>query len=205
MLSGVSLTWYTWLEQHRTIAITPTVADSLARALRLDEGAHDHLRYLAGLATPEADQVPEAATPDLVRLLDTLMPAPACLLGPRFDFVAWNDAFAKIWKPKTLPTGRRNVVWMAFCVPERRRTWVNWEERSWSLLSKFRSVAGRHPGDARFGELVAALGEASDEFRSRWASYEVRQSISGPLEIRLPGAEVARFEVTELRVCGHPS
>lgn len=133
------------------------------------------------------------------------MAAPACLFGPRFDLVAWNDTFDTIWKPQTLPADRRNVVWMGFCVPERRRTWVNWEERSWSLLSEFRTAAGRHPGGARFDELVAALAEASAEFRSWWASYEVRSSINGPLQIRHRAVGVVRFDVTELRVCGHPA
>ncbi|MGH9054326.1 MAG: hypothetical protein ACRDYY_00430 [Acidimicrobiales bacterium] len=149
--------------------------------------------------------MPDGAGRDLTQLLDTLMPAPACVFGQSFDYVAWNQSFATIWHPETLPVGRRNVIWMAFGEPERRRTWVNWEQRSQTLLAEFRAAAGRHAGSQRFAELIEALREASDEFASWWASYEVRQSITGDLKVRLPGQGAIAFHVVELRVCGHPS
>ena len=49
-LSGVGVTWYTWLEQGRKITASPQVVDALARALRLSADEHRHLRELAGLA-----------------------------------------------------------------------------------------------------------------------------------------------------------
>ena len=200
LLSGVGVTWYTWLEQGRPIATSDAVIDALARTLRLDREAHRHLRRLAGLPLPDVDQIPEGASPDMTRLLDTVLPAPACLLGPRFDFVAWNETFSRIWQPETLPEGRRNVMWLVFAEPGRRRTWVNWEQRSRVLLAAFRAAAGRHAGDACFAELIGALHDASDEFGSWWATYEVRQSIAGPLKARVRGTGSIAFDVIELRV-----
>ena len=46
-LSGVGVTWYTWLEQGRKITASPQVVDALARALRLSADEHRHLRDLA--------------------------------------------------------------------------------------------------------------------------------------------------------------
>jgi hypothetical protein len=120
-ISGVGLTWYTWLEQARPITTTPSVIDALAQALRLDREAHAHLRCLAGLPLPGPDQPPDDPDDDLRRLLDLVLPAPACIIGPRFDIVACNETFTCMWHPDTLPTGRRNVMWMAFCEPERER------------------------------------------------------------------------------------
>ncbi len=116
-VSGVGVTWYTWLEQGRSITASAHVIDALARAFRLDRENHCHLRHLAGLPTPEPDQMPEGATPELNRLLAALVPAPACLLGQRFDFVAWNETFAALWDPGGLPEGRRNLMWLAFADP----------------------------------------------------------------------------------------
>ena len=184
LLSGVGVTWYTWLEQGRPIATSEPVIDALARTLRLDREAHRHLRRLAGLPLPDLDQIPEGASPDVTRVLDTVLPAPACLLGPRFDFVAWNETFSHIWQPETLPEGRCNVMWLAFAEPGRRRTWVNWERRSRVLLAAFRAAAGEHAGDSRFAELVSALSDASDEFRSWWSTYRgtrvLRRTPQGP-------------------------
>lgn len=204
-ISGVGLTWYTWLEQGRVITTSAHVIDALARALRLDREAHCHLRSLADLPVPEPDQIPDGATAELDRLLATLMPAPACLLGPRFDFVAWNDNFATLWNPAGLPPDRRNVMWLAFADPAHRRTWVNWGDRSRALLGEFRAAAGQHAGDVRFAELIEALNEASTEFRVWWSRYEVRQSITGPITIRHPGVGIIKLDVIELRVSAHPS
>ena len=200
VLSGVGVTWYTWLEQGRPVATSEPVIDALARTLLLDSDSHGHLRRLAGLPLPDLDGLPERVSPGLTRLLDALLPAPACLLGPRFDFLAWNETFSHIWQPETLPEDRRNVMWLAFAEPGRRRTWGNWEQRSRILLAAFRATAGQHAGDARFAELISALHATSHEFRSWWATYEVRDSFTGPLDVRLPGTCTIAFDVIELRV-----
>lgn len=203
-VSGVGLTWYTWLEQGRTITTSAGVIDALSRGLRLGQEDHSHLRFLAGLPVPEVDES-LSTDAEFDALLHTVLPAPACTLGPRFDFFAWNETFARIWHPETLPAGRCNVVWMAFCDPERRRTWVNWHDRSRALVAQLRAAAGQHAGDPEFAELVEDLLDRSDEFRSSWATYEVRQSITGPLKVRTSEVGVIDLRVCELRACSRPS
>ncbi|HVE18859.1 MAG TPA: helix-turn-helix transcriptional regulator, partial [Ilumatobacteraceae bacterium] len=51
MLAGVSVTWYTWLEQGRPINASVDVLSALARAMRLDDAARQHLLTLA-MRTP---------------------------------------------------------------------------------------------------------------------------------------------------------
>ena len=199
-ISGVGLTWYTWLEQARPVTISEAVIDALAPALRLDQDAQGHLRYLAGFRADRPDQHRDEATPQYMQFLDTVMPAPACLLDPRFDLVAWNDAFASIWDPAGLPPDRCNIMWLVFADPSHRQVWVNWEERSRLLLAEFRAAAGRHAGDPRFAELIEVLSDASSEFCSRWSQHEVKQSIAGTLTIRLPSVGTIRFDVVDLRV-----
>lgn len=199
-LSGVGLTWYTWLEQARPVTISRAVIEALGRALCLDHEAHEHLRCLAGFPTTSLPQLDDHARPELGRLLDAMLPAPACLFDPRFDLLAWNDAFAKIWHPAALPPHRCNVMWLAFADPAHRQVWVNWEERSRTLLAEFRAAAGRHAGDPRFAELVDALTATSAEFRSWWTQYEVKQSITGPLTIRVPSIGTINYDVVDLQV-----
>src|SRR4029077_12484381 len=47
LLAGVSVTWYTWLEQGRRINASTDVLRSIGRALRLDEAGQAHLVSLA--------------------------------------------------------------------------------------------------------------------------------------------------------------
>ncbi|MGH9054530.1 MAG: helix-turn-helix transcriptional regulator [Acidimicrobiales bacterium] len=194
-----------WLEQGRDVRTTVHVIDALARAFRLEREAHRHLRYLAGLSLPEPDQMPEGATPDLDRLLGLLSPAPACVFGPSFYFLAWNDTFATIWDPPALPADRCNLMWLAFADAAHRRTWVDWDARSRMLLGEFRAAYGQHSGEARFTELVEALSTVSTEFRTWWTRYDVRESFTGPLVIRQPGVGTIHLDVTELRVGAYPS
>src|SRR6185312_16182303 len=51
LLAGVSVTWYTWLEQGRPINASVDVLAALARALRLDDAERRHLLTLA-MRTP---------------------------------------------------------------------------------------------------------------------------------------------------------
>ena len=47
LLAGVSVTWYTWLEQGRRINASTDVLRAIGRALRLDDAGQDHLVSLA--------------------------------------------------------------------------------------------------------------------------------------------------------------
>ena len=77
-LSGLSVTWYTWLEQARDITVSRQVVNSLARALRLGPSERTHLFTLAGLALPAERRRPHPVDP-LVRAAD-----------PRF-LELWNE------------------------------------------------------------------------------------------------------------------
>lgn len=205
LLAGVSVTWYTWLEQARPVEPSGQVIDALARAFRLDDESHRHLRILAGLAIPEPDQMPDNVGPELTRLLATLEPAPACLLGLRFDFLAWNKPFERLWRPTELPPDRRNLMWLYFAQGTTARRIVDWEERSRHLLGQFRSAAAHHSGDARFAELIDQLQHQSERFREWWSRNSVEQALTGTITIRHPDVGTIRADVIELKLPAHPS
>src|SRR5258705_5913793 len=62
-LAGVSLTWYTWLEQGRPVRASEAVLDRLGRVLRLDPAEHRHLFVLAR-GHPPADPMDAPAVVD---------------------------------------------------------------------------------------------------------------------------------------------
>src|ERR1039457_4386500 len=57
-LSGVGVTWYTWLEQGRPINASTQVLDAVARTLKLDQPEREHLYRLADV--PDVVAAPEA-------------------------------------------------------------------------------------------------------------------------------------------------
>src|SRR5262249_34963243 len=81
-LSGVGVTWYTWLEQGREITASIQVIDALARALLLTPDQHRHLRELAGLPPPEPPAPTGELMPRLQRLVDAAPRLGLCGTSP---------------------------------------------------------------------------------------------------------------------------
>jgi len=204
-LSGVGVTWYTWLEQGRPISASGQVIDSIGRALQLTPDEHEHLRVLAGLPAP--DQSAEAAdlTPRLQRLVDAALPNIASACDIHFDYLAWNQAYAVLrHDPASLPADRRNLVWMMFAGTRRGAGTRHWEPAARAVLSQFRIAASQRPDDPRFAELVTALTEASPQFRAWWAEYPVRSFRPVTIVIDHPAAGPVAVELYQLRMAERP-
>jgi transcriptional regulator with XRE-family HTH domain len=204
-LSGVGVTWYTWLEQGRGIAASTQVVDALARALLLSPDQHRHLRGLAGLAAPPDQEPADDLLPRLRRLADSVLPNIASIYDVHFDYLAWNEAYARVrCDPAGLPEGRRNMLWMMFTDPVNRERMVRWESAARTTLSQFRVAAGQHPGDARFTELVAALSAASAEFGAWWDEYPARYFEPAKIAVDHPEAGRIALEMFQLRLVEQP-
>src|SRR5215471_7519185 len=70
-LSGVGVTWYTWLEQGRPIRASVQVLEAVARTLRLDAIERQHLFRLAEV--PDTTHPPdggELLRPEIQPILD---------------------------------------------------------------------------------------------------------------------------------------
>jgi transcriptional regulator with XRE-family HTH domain len=204
-LSGVGVTWYTWLEQGRDISASAQVIDALARALLLDQDQHRHVRELAGLPPPEPRAADDDMVPRLQLLVDAAMPSPASVYDSHFDYVVWNRAYARVrHDPATLPPGRRNMLWMMFTDLANRAQMVRWESAAQAVLSQFRTAVGRHPDEPRFTELVTALTEASPQFRDWWGGYPVRYFRPATIGINHPDAGLIRLQMFQLRLVDQP-
>jgi transcriptional regulator with XRE-family HTH domain len=204
-LSGVGVTWYTWLEQGRDITASAQVVDALARALLLNPDQYRHLRDLAGLTaatpgTPAGDVLPR-----LQRLVDAAAPNPACVYDVHFDYLVWNTSYARVRRdPGTFPSDRRNLLWMMFTHAETRTRLLRWEPVARAVLSHFRTAVGQRPGDPRFAEIVAALAESSAEFREWWAEYPIGYFRPATIGIDHPQIGRIALEIFQLRPVEHP-
>ena len=90
-LAGVSVTWYTWLEQGRKIQVS---ADVLARVCTTLRMTADEREYLFALvqhrpAPPVSTRTTEAS-PTLLRMIESLA-VPVIVMTARWDVIAWNQ------------------------------------------------------------------------------------------------------------------
>jgi transcriptional regulator with XRE-family HTH domain len=112
-LAGVSVTWYTWLEQGRDIHVSIQALDAVSRALRQDSDEWRYMRSLAGIPVPEALAATQELRKDLREFLDDLS-YPACATTGPSDLIGWNAAFSAVFgDPADLPPARRNTQWFA--------------------------------------------------------------------------------------------
>jgi transcription regulator MmyB-like protein len=105
--------------------------------------------------------------------------------------------------PGAFPSERRNLLWVMFTDADNRARMVDWEPAARAVLSQFRAVVGQRP-DPRFAELVAALTEASPEFRAWWADYPIRTFRPATIGIDQPGIGRFAFEMFQFRFVEHP-
>lgn len=185
-LAGVGLSWYTWLEQGRDIKPSAQVLDAVARVLRLDEAERAHLFHLARVELPlPAGDYAREAPPELADVVASLEPYPAYLLGPRTDVLAWNaGATAVLGSPTRAPDGRRNLLWWLFTSDDMRGEQRRATARN--TLARFRAEHARRIGDPAFAALVAALEDASAQFRVLWPRHEVLAEQLGTKTIEHP-------------------
>jgi transcriptional regulator with XRE-family HTH domain len=189
LLAGVGATWYTWLEQGRDVRASLDVLEAVSRALQLTAAERGHVILLGrGEQAPPCKAPAEKVSPALRRLVENLGPGPAYLLGRRWDYLAWNKSFERVfsWEPGPEPLSR-NHVWLWFMDPGRRTLCSNdWAASGRLLVAKFRGDSARNIGDPVFEELISALESSSPEFRKLWKRHEVAGSGDGHKELTHP-------------------
>ncbi|QKW13625.1 helix-turn-helix domain-containing protein [Verrucosispora sp. NA02020] len=172
VLAGVSVDYYTRLEQGRERNPSSSVLAAVARALDLGPDAHDHLFRLAGLApgstpTPARPQVGQS----LRELLDAWPDTPAVVIDRRLDLLAGNalaDAFYADFAEAD------NLVRMAFLDPAGTTFFADWRRTAEACVANLRLALGHDPHDRRARELVEEMGAASPEFRRLWGRHDVQ-------------------------------
>jgi transcriptional regulator with XRE-family HTH domain len=195
-LAGVGTTWYTWLEQGRDVRASLEVLEALARALQLSPVERTHLLLLGrGEEAPASTPPAECVSPTIRRMIESLDPSPAFVIGRRWDYLAWNRAACALFGDfDSMPASARNHVWALFTDPVRREMMADWEASARLCAAKFRADHARYIDDPAFEELVQALKDASREFCKFWRRHEVAYSGVGRKELRHPVAGTLVFE-----------
>jgi transcriptional regulator with XRE-family HTH domain len=195
-LAGVGATWYTWLEQGRDVRASMDVLEAISRALRLTPAERIHLILLGrGEEAPSCPAPTERVSPTLRRLVQSLDPNPAYVLGRRWDYLAWNDAAVALFGDfGQLPKPARNHVWQMFTDPVRREMMCDWKESSRLCAAKFRADSAHHIGDPAFEQLIESLRKASSEFCQAWRRHEVARAGGGRKQFEHPIVGTLLFE-----------
>ncbi|MET8568548.1 helix-turn-helix transcriptional regulator [Streptomyces sp. NPDC004783] len=203
-LAGVSVAYYTRLEQGNGQNVSAEVLDSIARALRLTDAEHAHLTHLAKPKQQRRRAVARGQRPvrvALLQLLESIDTVPVYVSGRRAEILAWNRMAAALFGDwGLLPAQERNWARLVFLNPEYRELFVDWDQKAYDMVSFLRMDAGRHPDDPRLSALVGELSVKSEEFRRLWATHDVKEKSYGVKRLRHPlvGELTLSFETFRL-------
>jgi transcriptional regulator with XRE-family HTH domain len=198
-LAGVGVTWYTWLEQGRSINVSTQVLGALSGALRLDPSERAHLFTLAG-ARDTAPPVEERLLSPLVqRLLDQVMPFPGYVLSERWDVLAWNSAAARVLVDfGAVPASRRNMSRILFGDLALRERMLDWQVDVPRHVAMLRAASAAHNGEPAWERLLADLCAESPEFQEIWDRHEVASPEHKVKRFRFPEVGTLRLESTSM-------
>jgi transcriptional regulator with XRE-family HTH domain len=205
-LAGLSLTWYTWLEQGREIGVSRQILESLARVFQLSAVERNYLFSLVGEA-PGGEQLslPREASAEQIRVLDYVRESPAYLTNRRFDVLRANADFRALFPTiAAQPQRRQNLLWSTFMDDGIRQRVVDWEREARLLVAQFRATAEDRLFSSEFSELVSALMKGSAEFREMWKKKCVLPFASAERVYRDEGVGTFTLHYTKLDFAENP-
>ncbi|MCW2916043.1 MAG: transcriptional regulator, family [Actinomycetia bacterium] len=211
-LAGVSVAYYTRLEQGQSQNASDGVLEAIAKALRLDDDERAHLHDLARPRNtrPRRAPRPERVRAGLRRLVDAMDAVPVLVTGWRTEVLAWNRLghalFAGHLDPDSpfRPTDRPSIARLTFLDPHTRELYADWKAKARESVAYLRLAAGRHPDDRQLTELVGELSLKSPEFAAMWSAQAVRDCASVVRDFHHPLVGALTLEQETADLTGDP-
>ena len=204
-LAGVSLTWYTWLEQGREVRASERVLENISTTLRLTNDERDYLFTLvqsrpAPLASSSCAEAPQS----VIRMIDSLN-VPALIMTMRWDVIAWNAMVSATFRDYAkLPAGGRNLLKILMTDPLYQHNSADYDAMARRVLSKVRVDYSQAAGDPTFDALIEEMIRICPIFARLWNSTEISARSEGKHVFPHPRVGGIAFEHTSYSVEGAP-
>lgn len=203
-LAGVSVAWYTWLEQGRTIHPSAATLGRVLDALRCAPEDRTYVqRLLHAAPAPPTGTRDWGWDPQLQEVLDAFLPSPALLLDRHWQRLAQN-ANARHLNFLPRPDEEVSILDVMFLHPESRSAVSNWPEQARHLVATFRLDSSTYPDDEWFAGKVRDLSARSPEFAQFWAERQVREHRAQSAVVRHPQFGELELHLTWMQVLGAP-
>jgi transcriptional regulator with XRE-family HTH domain len=203
-LAGISVSWYTRLEQGKDVQLSAKALARVAGALQLTQAQGE---YLVTLARGDPLGVQPARAPSVSATLQDVLDAqgdnPAYLIDACLNLLAWNQAAIRVFgfaeDLADVPAEERNLLWLIFT--DDARGWlVDWERHAKLLLAQFRDASRHVVNDPWFGRFVERLKQRSPEFADWWSRYDIERVQETEKVIEHPAVGQLALRQTVLQV-----
>ena len=205
-LCGISVTWYTWIEQGRTASISPRTLSCLADALHLPAAKRAYLFELADKKDPVAlsGTQAEIIPAELLTVVHS-MREPAYLLDQYWNAVAWNapakNLFTGWLNQKTISP---NLLFFMFFTASAKKLISDWEQRARRLVAEFRADCGQRLDDPKIQAMTEQLSTHSPLFKHAWGLQDVVAREGGERRFQHPVRGALTYQQVNFHVANHP-
>lgn len=194
-LCGISVTWYTWIEQGRTESVSPDVLTRVSEVLRLSRAKHGYLFELADKKAPAGKQAPQEDLPQALQDAVRGIKGPAYLLDREWNAVAWNRPAQALFAGWLDQKGTsKNLLRFMFCNPAAQDLVEQWEHRAARLVAEFRADCSSRLDDPHIKQLLAELCTASAAFKRAWSRQDVVERAGGERKFKHPTKGLLSFD-----------
>ena len=210
VLAGVSVPYYTRLERGDMNGVSESVLNALAGALQLDDAERAHLLDLARAAhptpaRPRRRHAKQSFRPEVQWILDAITGAAAFVSNDRLDILAANQLgralYSELYDTPARPV---NTARFVFLDPRAESTFAEWDRVATETVAILRSAAGRDPYNRDLSDLVGELATQSNEFRTRWATHNVRFHNTGVKHFNHPAVGDLTLSYNRLDLAADP-
>lgn len=209
--------WLTWPARMPGIRVwmyaragaSDAVLDGIANALQLEKAERAHLFDLARAAQPASARQrrtkTSGVTAGIQQILDAITAAPAWVRNARHDLLAVNRLARARYAPVLAgPRRPANNARFIYPDPAAREFFADRERAADDIAAMPRSEAGSNPRDKQLVELIGELSTRSEEFRSRWATHNVRFHRTGRKCIHHPVIGTLALDFEAMEFPAHP-
>ncbi|MGY1640172.1 transcriptional regulator [Geodermatophilus sp. SYSU D00703] len=193
LLPGRGRRWVPGLRREEVAVlagVSEDVLEAVGRALQLDDAERHHLSNPARAAEPTRTSRRRRRVrvrPRVQWLLDSMSSSAAIALDGRMDVLAANTLGRALYSPVFAdPRRPANIARCQFLDPRARDFHPDWDGAASTTVALLRTEAGRDPEDRDLRELVGELSTVGEEFRTRWATHDVRIHRTGVEQFRHP-------------------
>ena len=204
LLAGVSVSWYTWLEQGRDIGVSAAVLERLSSVLLLDRAESAHLFALSS-RQPSAVPTFDEPSDGLLYLVQAIDPVPAYVRNSRLDILAWNPAVADLFVDYGgLELHERNTLRLLFLYPPYRSLIRDWEQVARGTIRVFHAARAKASDKTPFDRLAEEIRAGNEEFRVWWPQVGVQGFGEGEKRLRHPTRGLLDLTYVALVLEGRP-
>ena len=170
-LSGISTTWYTWIEQGRDIAVSAQTLSNIAVALKMKPAERNYLFRLAMQNDPLEEAVP--LVEDAVLAAVNQVADPCYLLDLTWNMLAWNRQAEALFSGWLDNDPQPNMMRFMFTHPLAQQLVMDWDARASRIVAELRADAMHYPHDAGLNAFVQQMTQESAAFRECWQRQQV--------------------------------